>query len=186
MSPLVAVQTAVWPLAYDVIDGARPSGSCGSDSCRARLAAGHHDLSELEGRIGAGIRWGVLSSTAYGLGVLLGGLTSEASGMWSVVANRSTNLIVAIGGDHDEAAGAHPPRTDLPRCGSAGSPAAWPCCAFVYGTQRYDLAMVGVTGSLFPAVSAYLMYRFLGHPLRWWQASGSPACSPAHRSMAVG
>ena len=42
----------------------------------------------------------------------------------------------------------------------------------MYGTQRYDLAIVGVTGSLFPAVSAYLMYRFLGHPLRWWQGVG--------------
>ena len=44
--------------------------------------------------------------------------------------------------------------------------------SFVYGTQRYDLAIVGVTGSLFPAVSAYLLYRFLGRPLRWWQAVG--------------
>ena len=44
--------------------------------------------------------------------------------------------------------------------------------SYVRGSASYDLAIVGVTGSLFPAVSAYLMYRFLGHPLRWWQGVG--------------
>ena len=37
-----------------------------------------------------------MAGTLYGIGTLLGGLTSEASGMWSVVANRFSSLIVAV------------------------------------------------------------------------------------------
>ena len=64
------------------------------------------------------------------------------------------------------------PRRDLPAGAVGGVFGGLALLCYVYGTQRYDLAIVGVTGSLFPAVSAYLMYRFLGHPLRWWQGVG--------------
>ena len=43
---------------------------------------------DLGGRVWVGLRWGLMAGTLYGIGTLLGGLTSEASGMWAVVANR--------------------------------------------------------------------------------------------------
>ena len=58
--------------------------------------------------------------------------------------------------------------------------------SFVYGTQRYDLAIVGVTGSLFPAVSAFLLWRFLDHPLRWWQGVGIAGVLLGTSLVAVG
>ena len=51
---------------------------------------------DLGGRVWVGLRWGMMAGTLYGIGTLLGGLTSEASGMWSVVANRFSSLIVAV------------------------------------------------------------------------------------------
>lgn len=56
--------------------------------------------------------------------------------------------------------------------------------AYVSASQCYDLAIVGVTGSLFPAVTVYLLYRFLGHPLRWWQAVGSAGAITGTARMA--
>ncbi|MEO0492719.1 MAG: EamA family transporter, partial [Actinomycetota bacterium] len=64
------------------------------------------------------------------------------------------------------------PRRDRPIGALGGLFGGLALVCYVYGTQRHDLAIVGVTGSLFPAVSAYLLYRVLGHPLRWWQGVG--------------
>ena len=67
-----------------------------------------------------------------------------------------------------------------PPAGAVGGTGGLALLSYVRRHQRYDLAIVGVTGSLFPAVSAYLMYRFLGHPLRWWQGVGIAGVLAAH------
>ncbi|MEK9525436.1 MAG: DMT family transporter [Acidimicrobiaceae bacterium] len=173
VAPLIALQIALWPLFYDVVDGARPSAlvwvGVGVAIVSLLLTTISPDLGD---RVWVGLRWGLMAGTLYGIGTLLGGLTSEASGMWSVVANRFSSLIVAVIVAAIMGLPVLVPRRDLPAGAVGGVFGGLALLSYVYGTQRYDLAIVGVTGSLFPAVSAYLMYRFLGHPLRWWQGVG--------------
>ena len=166
---------------YDVVDGARPSALVWVGVGVAIVSLLLTTISpDLGGRVWVGLRWGMMAGTLYGIGTLLGGLTSEVSGMWSVVANRFSSLIVAVIVAAIMGLPVLVPRRDLPAGAVGGVFGGLALLSYVYGTQRYDLAIVGVTGSLFPAVSAYLMYRFLGHPLGGGRVSGSPACLPAH------
>lgn len=173
LAPMIAIQVALWPLIYDVIDGARPSAlvwvGVGVAFAALVLTTFSPDLGD---RVWVGVKWGLAAGTVYGIGTLLSGLTSEESGMWSVVANRFSSLIVAVVVAMIMGLPLFVPRQDVPTGMLGGGIGGLALLSFVYGTQRYDLAIVGVTGSLFPAVSAYLLYRFLGHPLRWWQAVG--------------
>ncbi len=173
VAPIIALQVAAWPLAYDVIDGARPSGVVWAGLVVAIVSLLLTTISpELGDRVGTGIRWGLLSGTAYGVGTLLSGLTGEDSGMWSVLANRMASLTLAIITALAMGLPLVVPRRDLPVGILGGVCGGLALLSFVYGTQRYELAIVGVTGSLFPAVSAFLLWRFLDHPLRWWQGLG--------------
>ena len=181
VAPLIALQIALWPLFYDVVDGARPSALVWVGVGVAIVSLLLTTISpDLGGRVWVGLRWGMMAGTLYGIGTLLGGLTSEASGMWSVVANRFSSLIVAVIVAAIMGLPVLVPRRDLPAGAVGGVFGGLALLSYVYGTQRYDLAIVGVTGSLFPAVSAYLMYRFLGHPLRWWQGVGIAGVACRH------
>ena len=173
VAPLIALQVAVWPLGYDVLDGARPSGVVWLGLTVSILALLLTTISpDLGERVGAGVRWGLLSGTAYGIGTLLSGLTSEDSGMWPVLSNRLASLVLAVVVASVMGLPLTVPRRDLPIGIIGGIFGGLALLSFVYGTQRYELSIVGVTGSLFPAVSAFLLWRFLDHPLRWWQGLG--------------
>jgi len=173
VAPLIALQVAAWPLFYDVIDGARPSVLVWLGLIVAIASLLLTTISPALGaRVGTGIRWGLLSGTAYGAGTLLSGLTGEASGMWPVLANRLSSLSLAVVAALVMGLPLLVPRRDLPVGALGGVCGGLALLSFVYGTQRYELAIVGVTGSLFPAVSAFLLWRFLDHPLRWWQGVG--------------
>ena len=58
--------------------------------------------------------------------------------------------------------------------------------SFLIGTQRGSLAVVAVTGSMFPAASVVLLHRFAGHPLRWSQAVGVGGAIAGIALIAVG
>ncbi|MEM9203675.1 MAG: DMT family transporter [Actinomycetota bacterium] len=173
VAPLIALQVALWPLGYDVLDGARPSGVVWVGVAVSIASLLLTTISpELGDRVGSGVRWGLLSGTAYGIGTLLSGLTSEDSGMWSVLANRLSSLMLAVVMALVMGLPLVVPKRSLPVGIIGGIFGGLALLSFVYGTQRYELAIVGVTGSLFPAVSAFLLWRFLDHPLRWWQGVG--------------
>lgn len=173
VAPLIALQVAVWPLGYDVIDGARPSGLVWIGLTVSIVSLLLTTISpDLGQRVGLGVRWGLLSGTAYGIGTLLSGLTSEDSGMWPVLSNRLASLTLAVAVALVMGLPLVVPRRDLPIGVLGGIFGGLALLSFVYGTQRYELSIVGVTGSLFPAVSAFLLWRFLDHPLRWWQGLG--------------
>ena len=100
VAPLIALQIALWPLFYDVVDGARPSAALvwvgvGVAIVSLLLTTISPDLGD---RVWVGLRWGLMAGTLYGIGTLCGlhrrigtavmstvfdlgdGLTSEASG----------------------------------------------------------------------------------------------------------
>ena len=152
-------------------------------------------------RVWVGLRWGLMAGTLYGIGTLLGGLTSEASGMWSVVANRFSrdpDRRRDRRGDHGAAGARHRPvpRRDLTgRAGLVGGRSHSAVCSWRGAAVLRSVGIVaplrhpalrprhrrGVPSSRsLPAVSAYLMYRFLGHRRRdGGRASGSPAVGGA-------
>ncbi len=188
VTPLIAVQTALWPLGYDVvINGTRPAALAWLGVSVAIFSLLLTTISpDLEGRIAAGVRLAVLSGSGFGLGVMFSGLGSEESGMWVLVANRSTSLVIALLLTAAVGVPRLPARGDL-RSGLAGGILGGLALGtYVYATQRYDLAVVGVTGSLFPAVTVYLLYRFLDHPLRWWQAVGIAGAITGTALIALG
>ena len=188
VTPLVAVQTALWPLGYDVlVDGTRPAALVWIGVVVAIVSLLLTTIApDLEGRVGAGVRLALISGTGFGLGVMFSGLGSEESGMWVLVANRGTSLVLALALAIVMSVPRLPVRDDLPRGLVGGVLAGLALGTYVYATQRYDLAVVGVTGSLFPAVTAYLMYRFLDHPLRWWQGIGIAGALTGTALIAVG
>jgi len=188
MTPLVAVQTALWPLGYGVVvDGSRPHMVVWIGVVVAISSLLLTTISpELGDRVAAGVRLGVCSGAGFGLGVTLSGLGAEESGMWILVANRGASLVLVV----TVASVMGLPR--LPNPGDrlsvvvAGVFAGLALGSYVFATQRYDLAVVGVTGSLFPAITAYLLYRFLGQPLNWWQALGIAGAVTGTVLIAVG
>lgn len=188
VTPLIAVQTALWPLGYDVVvHDTRPTALVWIGVGVAVLSLLLTTISpELVGRIAAGVRLAVISGTGFGLGVLCSGLGSEDSGMWVLVANRGTSLVlvVVLAVILDLPKG--PGRADLPSALVGGAFAGLALGTYVYATQRHDLAVVGVTGSLFPAVTAFLLWRFLHQPLRWWQAVGIAGALTGTALIAVG
>ena len=188
VTPLIAVQTALWPLGYDVVvNDTRPTALVWIGVGVAVLSLLLTTISpELVGRIAAGVRLAVISGTGFGLGVLCSGLGSEDSGMWVLVANRGTSLVlvVVLAVILDLPKG--PGRADLPSAMVGGAFAGLALGTYVYATQRHDLAVVGVTGSLFPAVTAFLLWRFLHQPLRWWQAVGIAGALTGTALIAVG
>ena len=188
VTPLVAVQTALWPLGYDVlVDGTRPAALVWIGVVVAIVSLLLTTIApDLEGRVGAGVRLALISGTGFGVGVMFSGLGSEESGMWVLVANRGTSLVLALALAIVMSVPRLPVRDDLPRGLVGGVLAGLALGTYVYATQRYDLAVVGVTGSLFPAVTAYLMYRFLDHPLRWWQGIGIAGALTGTALIAVG
>ena len=137
VAPLIALQIALWPLFYDVIDGARPSAlvwvGVGVAIVSLLLTTISPDLGD---RVLVGLRWGLMAGTLYGIGTLLGGLTSEASGMWSVVANRFSSLIVAVIVAAIMGLPVLIPRRDLPAGAVGGVFGGLALLSYVYGTQR--------------------------------------------------
>ena len=187
-TPLIAVQTALWPLGYDVvIDGARPAPVVWVGVVLAIVSLLLTTISpDLEGQVASGVRLALVAGTGFGAGVMFSGLGSEESGMWVMVANRSTSLVLALVIATVLGVSRLPHRDDLPSGLIGGALGGLALGTYVYATQRYDLAIVGVTGSLFPAVTAYLLYRFLDHPLRWWQAVGIAGAITGTALIAVG
>lgn len=106
--------------------------------------------------------------------------------MWSVLANRTASLTLAVITALAMGLPLVVPKRDLPVGILGGVCGGLALLSFVYGTQRYELAIVGVTGSLFPAVSAFLLWRFLDHPLRWWQGLGIAGVLAGTSLVAIG
>ena len=188
VTPLIAVQTALWPLGYDVVvNETRPAALVWVGVVVAIVALMLTTFSpELRGRIATSVRLATISGTGFGLGVLFSGLGSEESGMWVLVANRATSFVLVLALALVLGLPRSLGRADLPSGLLGGVFAGLALGTYVYATQRYDLAVVGVTGSLFPAVTAFLLWRFLDQPLRWWQAVGIAGALTGTALIALG
>ena len=98
--------------------------------------------------------------------------TSEDAGTWPVVAQRATAFVLAAGAavvtrQRMFASGA-PMRWSL----LAGVFGAGGVAAIVYGGQRYPIAPVVVSGSMYPAVAIALAWMFMHQHLTRRQVVG--------------
>ncbi|GJM39392.1 MAG: multidrug transporter [Acidimicrobiales bacterium] len=173
-SPIVAVLNSLWPFGYGVLI---------NDETPERLAIAGVALGllslvvttwspESTGNLARGVALALLSGTAYGLGNILLGNTSEASGMWPAVTHRSAGVVMFL----VVAAVVGLPRLAPPSVRLsplvAGFLGTGALVAFLIGVQGGSLSIVSVSMGMFPAVSVGLLHLFAGHPLRWWQAVG--------------
>jgi len=115
---------------------------------------------------------GVVSGVFFALMYLFAVKTSEDAGTWPVVTQRATALALASGAavftrQRVFAAGAAFRWSLL-----AGVFGASGVAAIVYGGQRYPIAPVVVSGSMYPAVAIALAWAFMHQPLSRRQSSG--------------
>lgn len=188
-SPIVAVQNALWPFLFAVlVDGDRPSGPAWAGVVVALVSLVLTTSGRLApmGDLRRGLWLAGLSGLLYGVGSTLFGKTAEASGMWPAVGHRVTALMAFLAAAALLGVPRLAPQGTRVRAIAGGAVGTLAVMCYLIGTQRGSLAIVAVTASMFPAVSAGLLNRFAGHPIRWWQAVGIGGAITGIALIAVG
>ena len=171
-APLAAVVSTVLPVLVDALRGEVP-GVLGW----AGVVVGVLALFLTSWAPGAtGTREGILlgagSGVFFAAMFLISVEASDESGTWPVVAQRATAFVLALA-----AAGVIRQRPFGPLAPTrwslvAGVLGASGVAAIVYGGQRYPLAPVVVSGSMYPAVAIALAWLFLHQRLTHRQVAG--------------
>lgn len=173
VSPVTAVVTALIPVGWDVGTGGELAGLVVVGIVVALVGLGVTTFSpELGERALAGVAWGLLSGTCFGVSLTLIGQTSIESGMWATVFQRFTAFALLAGIALVRGIPRIVPRTFWRQGLVGGVLTGSGVGAFVAGSQRGSLSEITVTASMFPAVTVVLAAVFEHHPLRWWQMVG--------------
>ena len=173
VSPIVAVMLGAVPMFWEVITGTALSAGVISGVVVALLGLVVTTFDPALGdRIRQGIILGFSSGLLFGIGMVFMAQTSVAGGLWPVVGQRTTGLIVlttfcTIRG--------------LPRfvrgyalrfSAAAGALGAVGVLCYTAGFQRGSVTAVAVAASVFPIPTALLAATFDNDSLRWWQILG--------------
>lgn len=174
VAPLASVVSAIVPVGWDVLSGTRLPGLAIAGICIGLGALVLTTWSpDLAGRIGAGLMFGLLAGLGVGFGLAVLGNTTTDDGLWPVVGQRLTVLVVTgLTAAIATRAAPLPVREVRPAAIASGLLSTVGVVCFVAGTQRGDLAAVAVAGSQFPAVTVALTALLDGESLRWWQVIG--------------
>jgi drug/metabolite transporter (DMT)-like permease len=171
-APIAAVVSTVSPVLYHAVDGDAP-GAMGWAGvvvgCAALVltswAPGSHGLRD-------GIVLGGVAGIAFAAMFLIAVESAPEAGTWPVVTQRGTAFMLAAG------AGLAMRRAPLADLSSvrwsalAGVFGASGVAAVVYGGQRYPIAPVVVSGSMYPAVVVALAWMFMQQRMRGAQVVG--------------
>lgn len=187
-APITAVLAALLPMLWEaVVDDDLPSGLV---MVGALVALGSLSLTTLSpestGRVRLGVQWAALSGICYGVGNIVLGQADEAAGVWPAITHRLTGtamfiaLAVALGLPK------LPPTGSRRRVFIGGMLGSAAIVCFLLGVETGELGVLSVTASLFPAVSVTLLFLFVGHPMRWWQAVGIAGAIGGVALIAVG
>jgi drug/metabolite transporter (DMT)-like permease len=164
VAPLVATLSAVIPFSYAIVRGESPTFIALFGALVALIGLGFITVGGgLTDHIGAGVRWGVASGMAYGIGLSLAIEVSDASGSWPAMMQRvsafALMVVVAAGAKKKPI----PPRgLRLPAVVS-GIFAGLSTVFFLLGLDVDPTAAV-VTASLFPVVTVVVGRRAAGAP----------------------
>ncbi len=172
--PMVGVQSALWPVLFAITF--RDERLMTLTIIGVVLGVVALGLVSFDPKPLDGVKLGVLMAMAAGflfaVMVILLAVTSEESGLWSLMGQRLSGfIIVAIaarltGPQILPAAGS---RLKVMAVGSLGTLGA---AAYIIAAQKGSISEVSIAGSQFPAVAvvgAYLLYRT---KVRWWQTVG--------------
>ncbi len=186
VSPLAALVSTLCPIIFDVVTGGvlEPLvvvgvviGLIGIVMCSFSP--------DLGSAVKVGLLWGLVAGACFGSALTFLAGTSEASGVWPAVTQRTVGLtvlfIVATTRGIPRFAGRGVRATAI----ASGIFGALAVAAFVVGAQRGSITQVAVTGATFPAVTAALAAILRLHPLRWWQVAGIAACITGVALMAA-
>ncbi|MEO0493837.1 MAG: EamA family transporter [Actinomycetota bacterium] len=131
---------------------------------------------ELGDRVRVGILWGLISGLCFGASLTLLGETSETSGLWPAVTQRSTAFVALAVTATARGLPFVVPRSLRARAAFSGAIGATAIAAFTIGSQRGSLAELAAINALAPGITAVLSSIFDGHAMRWWQAVGVVTC----------
>ncbi len=187
VSPISAVFAALGPLAWDVAFGLRPSllvsFGCALAIAALALTTLNPDLGD---RARLGLFYGIGGGLLFAAGIISVADTSEASGVWPVVAQRVVGCGLMASIAWKQKLPIVLPGTLLKfgllsgLCGGIGM------MTWTVGAQRGDLGVVSVTASMYPAFVALLAVKFDNDQLHWWQAIGIAITIVAMGLIAVG
>ena len=173
VSPVMALGGVMVPLTFDLVSGEKLERLAIIGIVVAVASLVLTTLSpELGDRVRVGVAFGSASGLTFGLSLLLIGRTDIDSGMWAAFGQRAAGFLILLA-----LAGVWSQPRILPaglrvRGALCGALTTGGVACFVAGAQRGSLALVAVSGSMFPVVTAVLA-RFLDDDvLRWWQVIG--------------
>ena len=185
--PLVALGAALNPLGWDVLRGSRPSGLVfvGVVVAISSLLLVMYSPA-LKGTLRRGVGLSIVASVLFGVSFTLVGEAGEDSGVWAPAAQRVTAFAVMLTLATARRVPRLPPRPLLAPMLISGTCGSLAIVAFALGAQQGSLAVVAVSASMFPAVSATLAAAFDEDTLRWWQMIGILGVICGISLMAIG
>jgi drug/metabolite transporter (DMT)-like permease len=186
VSPLAALVSTLFPIGFDVLTGGELQGLVILGVVVGLVGIVLSSFSpDLGSAVNVGLLWGLIAGALFGSALTFLAGTSEASGVWPAVSQRTVALVLLF----VVASQRNIPRFPAPgvrivalASGLFGSLAV---AAFAVGSQRGSITQVAVSGATFPAVTAALAAIFRLHPLRWWQVVGIGACIGGVALMAL-
>ena len=115
---------------------------------------------------------GFSSGLAFGIGMVFMAQTSAAGGLWPVVGQRTTALIILITFCTIRGLPKFVRGYALRFSAAAGGLGAVGVLCYTAGFQRGSVTAVAVAASVFPIPTALLAATFDNYSLRWWQILG--------------
>ena len=186
VSPLAALVSTLLPIGFDVLTGAELQGLVIVGVVVGLVGIVLSSFSpDLGSAVKVGLLWGLIAGALFGSALTFLAGTSEASGVWPAVSQRSVALVLLFVVASQQNIPRFPVRGVRIVALASGVFGSLAVAAFAVGTQRGSITQVAVAGATFPAVTAALAAAFRFHPLRWWQVAGIGACIGGVALMAV-
>jgi len=185
--PLVALGAALIPLGWDALLGNRPSGLVLVGvvvAISSLLLVMYSPV--LKGTLRRGVGLSLIASVLFGVSFIMVGEAGDDSGVWAPAAQRVTALVVMLTLATARRVPRLPPRSLMVPMLISGTCGSLAIVAFALGAQQGSLAIVAVSASMFPAVSATLAALFDEDTLRWWQMIGIMGVIGGISLMALG
>lgn len=173
VSPVVALGAVLVPVVFDIATGASLESLqiVGFAVAIASLVVTTFSP-DLGDRVSTGLAFGSAAGLVFGVALLLIGRTDIDSGMWAAFGQRSVGVVFMLIFATVTSQPLVLPKALRSRGAAAGVFGILGIGCYIAGAQRGSLAVVAVTGSMFPAVTAVLAAWRDHDVLRWWQLVG--------------
>ncbi|MEM8706980.1 MAG: DMT family transporter [Actinomycetota bacterium] len=178
VAPIAATLASVIPFVWDLATGGTLAGLAVVGALVAFVGLVLSTVSpELGDRVKIGVFWGLIAGICFGASLTFLGETSEDSGLWPAVVQRSTAFVALAVTATARREPVLVPRSLWARAAVSGALGASAIAAFTVGSQRGSLAEIAAITALAPAITAIMSAVFDGHVMRWWQVVGAVVCA---------